>query len=82
MQFCSESRCENGSARRRLCMFVRRRWTQTRRESSRVQMHSERQENTGIRKLRKTVRFEREAPNTSSSSTTHVSLEYPASGEK
>ena len=33
-------------------------------------------------KLRKAVRFEREAPNTSSSSSTHVSLEYPASGEK
>ena len=32
-------------------------------------------------KLRKTVRFEQEAPNTSSSSSTHVSLEHPASGE-
>ena len=32
-------------------------------------------------KLRKTVRFEEEAPNTSSS-TMHVSLECPASGEK
>ena len=32
--------------------------------------------------MRKTVRFEKHAPNTSSSSTTHVSLEYPASGEK
>ena len=31
-------------------------------------------------KLRKTVRFEQEAPHTSSS-TMHVSLEYPASGE-
>ena len=82
MQFCSESRCENGSAGRRLCTFVRRRWTQTRRQSSRVQIHSERQENTGIRKLRKTVRFEQEAPNTSSSSATHVSQEYLASGEK
>ena len=33
-------------------------------------------------KLRNTVRFEQEAPNTSSSSTMHVSLEYPASGDK
>ena len=33
-------------------------------------------------KLRKTGRFEQYAPNTSSSSATHVSLEYPASGEK
>ena len=33
-------------------------------------------------KLRRTVRFEQEAPNTSSISTTHVSLEYPASGER
>ena len=33
-------------------------------------------------KLSKTVRFEHEAPNTSSSSSTHVSLEYPASGEQ
>ena len=33
-------------------------------------------------KLRKTGRFEQYAPNTSSSSTTHVSLEYAASGEK
>ena len=33
-------------------------------------------------KLRKTVRFERGAPNTWSSSTMHVSLEYPASGER
>ena len=33
-------------------------------------------------KLRKTVRFEQEAPNTSSSSTMHVSLEYLARGEK
>ena len=32
-------------------------------------------------KLRKTVRFEQEARNTVSSSTLHVSLEYPASGE-
>ena len=32
-------------------------------------------------KLRKTVRFEQEAPNTSSSSTMHVSLEHPADGE-
>ena len=32
-------------------------------------------------KLRKTVRFEQEASSTSSSSSTHVSLEYPASGE-
>ena len=32
-------------------------------------------------KLRKTVRFEQEAPNTSSSSSTHVSLEYSTSGE-
>ena len=31
-----------------------------------------------IDKLRKTVRFEQEAPNTSSSSTMHVSLEYPS----
>ena len=31
---------------------------------------------------RRTVRFEQEAPNTSSSSATHVSLEYPASGER
>ena len=31
---------------------------------------------------RKTVRFEQEAPNTSSSSTVHVPQEYPASGEK
>ena len=31
-------------------------------------------------KLRKTVRFEQEAPSTSSSSTVHVSLEYPESG--
>ena len=33
-------------------------------------------------KWRKTGRFEQEAPNASSSSSTHVSLEYPASGEK
>ena len=33
-------------------------------------------------KLRKTVRFEQEAPSTSSSSTVHVSLEYPESGTK
>ena len=33
-------------------------------------------------KLRKTVRFEQEAPNTSSSSSTRVSLEYLASGEQ
>ena len=33
-------------------------------------------------KLRMTVRIEQEVPNTSSSSTMHVSLEYPASGEK
>ena len=33
-------------------------------------------------KLRKTVRFEQEAPNTSSSLTMHVSLEHPACGEK
>ena len=33
-------------------------------------------------KLRKTVRFEQDAPKTSSSSTMHVSLEYLASGEK
>ena len=33
-------------------------------------------------KLRKTVRFEHEAPNTSSSSSTHVSLEYPASSDQ
>ena len=33
-------------------------------------------------KLRKTVRFEQEAPSTSSSSTVHVSLEYPESGRK
>ena len=32
--------------------------------------------------LRKTARFEKEAPNTSSSSSTYVSLECPASGEK
>ena len=33
-------------------------------------------------KLRKTVRFEQEAPSTSSSSTVHVSPEYSASGER
>ena len=33
-------------------------------------------------KLRWTVRFEQEAPNTSSLSITHESLEYPASGER
>ena len=33
-------------------------------------------------KLRKTIRFDQEAPNTSSSSTMHVSLDYPASGER
>ena len=33
-------------------------------------------------KLRKKVRFEQEAPNTSSFSTAHLFLEYPASGEK
>ena len=33
-------------------------------------------------KLRKTGRFVQEASNTSSSSSTHVSLEYPANGEK
>ena len=33
-------------------------------------------------KLRKPVRFEQEAPDTSSSSTMHVSLEHPASGER
>ena len=33
-------------------------------------------------KLRKTIRFEQEAPNTSSFSTMHVSREYPAIGEK
>ena len=33
-------------------------------------------------KLRKTVRFEQEAPSASSSSDPRVSLEYPASGEK
>ena len=33
-------------------------------------------------KLRKKVRFEQEAPNTSSSSSAHVSLEKPASDEK
>ena len=33
-------------------------------------------------KLRKTVRLEQEAPNTSSSSSTHVSLGCPASSEK
>ena len=33
-------------------------------------------------KLRKTVRFEQEVPSSSSSSTIHVSLEYPASGER
>ena len=33
-------------------------------------------------KLRKTVRFEQDAPNTSSSSTMHVSPEYPVSGER
>ena len=33
-------------------------------------------------KLRKTVRFEQEVPITSSSPDPHVSLEYPASGEK
>ena len=33
-------------------------------------------------KLRKTVRFEQEAPSTSSFSTVHVSLEYPESGTK
>ena len=33
-------------------------------------------------KLRKTVRFEQDAPNTSSSSTMHVCLEYPANGKR
>ena len=33
-------------------------------------------------KLRKTVRFEHEAPNTSSSTSTPVSLEYRASGDQ
>ena len=33
-------------------------------------------------KLRKTVRFDQDAPNTSPSSTMHVSLQYPASGER
>ena len=33
-------------------------------------------------KLRKTVRHGQEAPNALSSSTMHVSLEHPASGEK
>ena len=33
-------------------------------------------------KSRKTVRFEQEAPNTSSSSFTHVSLEYSTCGER
>ena len=32
--------------------------------------------------LRRTLRFEQEAPNTSSSSSTHVSRQYLASGEK
>ena len=32
--------------------------------------------------MRRTVRFEQEAPNTSLSSSTHVSLQYLASGEK
>ena len=33
-------------------------------------------------KFRKTVRFEQEAPNSASSSTMHVSLEYSARGER
>ena len=33
-------------------------------------------------KLRKTIRFEQESPNTSSSSSTHVSLVFSANGEK
>ena len=35
-----------------------------------------------LKKLRKTVRFEQEAPQTSPSSSTHVSLENLANGEK
>ena len=43
---------------------------------------SESSQEEPIEMLRKTVRSVQKAPNTSSSSTLHVSLEYPASGEK
>ena len=48
----SKSRCENGSARRRLCVVVRRRWTQTHRQSSQIQILSDRHGNTWIRRFR------------------------------
>ena len=67
---------------RRWRINIRRRES-TRREQNEIYPHwqkiaTEEQHD----KLRKTVRFEQEAPNTQSSSTMHVSLDYPASGEK
>ena len=45
-------KCEDGTARRPLCVFVRRWWTQTHRQSSQIQIHSKRHGNTWILKFR------------------------------
>ena len=49
----SKSRCESGIAWRRLCVFVRLRWTKPHRQSSKIQIHSERYGNTWIRRFRR-----------------------------
>ena len=49
----SEWRCGNGSARRRLSVFVRWRWTSTHWQSSQIPIHSERHGNTWIRRFRR-----------------------------